>query len=73
MHIDTGEIWTDEELQSYYTNHTIEEIREFAKRLVRVEGDPNTIAELSAKLAINEENLKRIQEEARKRAYRKLR
>lgn len=72
MNIDTGELWTNEEMQEFYATHTTNEIRELESRMVHVSGDPTLIAELSAKLAVSEDNLKRIQDEARRRAWRKL-
>jgi hypothetical protein len=73
MNVDTGRIYTNEELHEFYTSHTTEQIRQFEKRMVKIEGEPEAIADLAAKVATSEDNLRSIQEEARQRVYRAMR
>ena len=72
MDASTGEIWTEVEMHDYYTTHTVDEIKEFEKKIVRIEGDPETIADISSKLAVDRDNLDRLRIQARKRAMRKM-
>ncbi len=73
MNVDSGEIWTTEELKRYYESHTTEEIKEFESRFVRVAGSKEAIATLSANVAVSKANLDRLHKEAEERARRKLR
>lgn len=69
----TGELYTQQEYEALLSNSTMAEIRELDKRLVEVRGAPEAIAELSANLAVSKAALDKIHEDARKRAYKKLR
>ena len=70
--VNTGEVFTQEEMQEKVESSTTEEIRKMYDQMVEVKGNPIAIATLSGNLATSQANLNRLHEEARQRTYKKL-
>lgn len=73
--IDTndGTFYTTEEMQDMISSMTTEQIKELDKHIVEVKGTEEAVSTLAAKLAVSEDNLHRIQNEARQRVYKRMR